>query len=240
MARRVAACRPAFTLLEMLVALAMMSVLAASLYASLHIGFRARERAEAALEPVRAVGLAMELLRRDIASALPPTGVLAGAMLGEDRTADLSRDDTDSLVFHTAAGDAGDRVCDVRKVEFAVTESDDGAGPYTLVRRVTTNLLAPETPDPDEEILCRSVRAFNLRYFDGADWLDSWDSSQQGNALPVALEVTVVVRRGGATGDETTGDEAADYEQVRVFAFPCYYPADERQGGTRVIRPTSR
>lgn len=233
------ACRGAdrrgFTLLEMLVALAMMSVLAASLYASLHIGFRARERAEAALEPVRAVGLAMELLRRDIASALPPTGVLAGAMLGEDRTADLSRGDTDSLVFHTASGDADEHVCDVRKVEFAVTESDDGAGPYALVRRVTTNLLAPEAPAPDEEVLCRSVRAFNLRYFDGADWLDSWDSSQQGNALPVAVEVTVVVGRW-----HTTGDEATDYEQVRVFASPCYQPPDERQGGTRVVRPTSR
>jgi len=219
----------------MLVALAMMGVLAASLYASLHIGFLARRRADAAVEPVRTVGLVMDLLRRDIASALPPTGVLAGPMVGENDATGSSRGDADRLVFHTATGEMGAGACDVHKVEFAVTPSADDSDPSALVRRVTRNLLAPAVPDPDEEVLCRSVRAFNLRYFDGADWLDAWDSAQQSNALPVAVEVTVVIDRPAAGVDQ-----ADTYEQVRVFLFPCYQAPGGQQGDTRIIRRTSR
>ena len=36
-----------------------------------------------------------------------------------------------------------------------------------LVRRVTTNLLSQVQVEPQEEVLCRGVRALNFRYFDG-------------------------------------------------------------------------
>ena len=49
----------AFTLLEMLVATAMVAVLAGSLYASLSIAFKARRSALAVVEPVRKVEIAL-------------------------------------------------------------------------------------------------------------------------------------------------------------------------------------
>ena len=96
----------AFTLLEMLVATAMTAVLAGSLYATLHVAFRARRSASEAIEPVRKVELALELARADIQSAVVPRGVLAGSFLGENGT-DASGRDCDSLLLHcTSAGPA--------------------------------------------------------------------------------------------------------------------------------------
>lgn len=224
--------RSAFTLLEMLVALALMALLAASLYASLHIGFRARARAEAAVAPVRAATLPLELLRRDIESAPPPTGILAGAFVGQDARADGSAEDADTLVFYSAVEDVGRDGPMIRKIELALTAADDGKD-SALVRRVTANLLAPETPEPVEDTLCRNVMSFNLRYFDGSSWVDSWDSSTRENALPLALEVTLKIRNLDSVRTDADG-----YRLTRVFLLPCgVAPSDE---GATVAFPSSR
>ncbi len=221
----------AFTLLEMLVALGLMSVLAASLYASLYIGFRARDSAVAAIEPVRTVELAVELLREDIESALPPTGILAGQFIGQDAKDDSLRD-ADMLLFHSSAHspEQGERACDIRKIELTFSSLPHGTE-RVLVRRITTNLLAPETVQPKEEILCRRVLAFNLRYFDGFDWYDDWDSSSQGNVLPLAVEVALEVERPAGEQPAATG-----YRLSRVFLLPCGRAAED---GIQVIRPSS-
>ena len=74
----------AFTLLELLVALAMAGIIAGSLYSGLRIGFRARNSAESAVEPIRTAELATSLLRADFESALPVTGTLSGPFVGTD------------------------------------------------------------------------------------------------------------------------------------------------------------
>jgi len=223
---------PAFTLLEMLLALSMMSMLAGSLYASLHIGFSARESAVAALQPVRAASIAMELLRQDIESALPPSGILAGEFVGVNATTDEG-EDGDTLLFHSSAHvpEIDERACDVRRIELGVEPLTDGAG-RVLVRKITTNLLSPTVPEPGEEILCRGVRAFNLRYFDGAEWLESWDSTLQGDVLPLAVEVTLQM---DAPGEDTITSAGRQFR--RVFLLPCRSAAEG--AGTRVIRRSS-
>jgi prepilin-type N-terminal cleavage/methylation domain-containing protein len=66
----------AFTLIEVLLALAIMSVITVALFASLHVAFKARDRSEAALEPVRTSEAVMELVRAELESALPPRGTV--------------------------------------------------------------------------------------------------------------------------------------------------------------------
>jgi len=210
------------------------SVLAGSLYASLQIGFRARDKAVRAVAPVRAMALAMDLLREDIQSALPPHGILAGPLFGEDAQDDDGRD-ADVLEFFAsshfpddtepAADDA--RATDVRKVEIALATEDDRGVQDTsalggdLVRRITTNLLAPTEPEPREEVLCRGVLSLNFCYFDGAEWLDSWDSGGAGNVLPVAIEVTLEALRPDASPERAC-------RATQVFLLPCRQEAEER------------
>ncbi len=219
----------AFTLLELILAMALMSVVAASLYASLSIGFKARRSAESAVEPVRKAELVMELLSHDIEATLPPTGILAGAFDGIDEQ-DSTGSNCDTLSFFSSAHepDGEEVACDIRKIELALVTTFD-TNERALVRRITTNLLAPKVLEPKEEILCRGVMSFNLRYFDGFDWLDNWDSVNQGNLLPQAVEVSLEVQR-----QEEDISAQSGYQSTRVFLIPCSTPVSEE--GMEIIQ----
>jgi prepilin-type N-terminal cleavage/methylation domain-containing protein len=68
----------AFTLLELIIAAAMMAVLSLSLYAALRVGLKARDRALSAVGPARSAEATMDIVRRDLESALPIKGIFAG------------------------------------------------------------------------------------------------------------------------------------------------------------------
>jgi len=206
----------AFTLLEMLVATAMISVLAGSFYATLRVAFTARQSALQTIEPVRKAKLTVDLLRSDIQSALIPKGLLAGSFLGEDAT-DVSGRDCDTLLLHcTNPGQEETKATgDVRMVEIYCEPADEGTG-LSLVRRITSNLLAPRVEEPPEEVLCRGLWSFNLRYFDGSDWQDNWDSSTRDNVLPLAVEVTIQLQ-----SDQKTKQDIPGYWTSDVFLVPC-------------------
>lgn len=206
----------AFTLLELLVATAMTAVLAGSLYATLHVAFKARGTATAVVEEVRRAELAVELVRADIESAVVPKGILAGGFLGEDDTDGAGRP-MDILLLHCTADGAAETegTGDIRMVELACEPAEDGEG-MVLLRRLTLNLLATTVEEPAEEVFCRGLRSFDLKYFDGMDWQDNWDSGTQDNTLPLAVEVTLeLVARDGTSSDE------GGYWVSRVFRIPC-------------------
>ena len=214
----------AFTLLEMLVATALIAILACSLYASLGIAFRARRSALAAIEPVRKADLAVDLLAEDLRCAVVPKGVLAGPFVGEDGQ-DTAGRDADSLVFYstTDSPEPAVGVGDIKRVELGCEPAADGRT-QVLVRLVTTNLLAPKTPEPLREVLCRGVFAFNLRYFSGREWLDSWDSTVEDNTLPYVIEVVLQLEEGRA---ELNG---GGHRVTRVILVPCgVMPTDATQ-----------
>lgn len=179
--------RRGFTLLELLVALTMSATIAGSLAASLYIGYRARNSAEAAINAAHVNDAVADVIMRDLVNAVPPTPnpnntfVLAGPFYG----------DTSSVSFYCSGGERrGDIPTDIKLVEFTVTEGANGAG-NALVRNVTTNTLAAVQPDPVQEIICRDVLSFTLSYSDGSAWYETWDSIEHGDALPYAVVLTI-------------------------------------------------
>ena len=211
-----------FTLLEMLLAMALMSILAGSLYASLSTAFKGRRAAARALEAPRRATTAAALVQADIESALPPTGVLAGAFTAVSEE-DASGEPADVLSFHALAGrqETTEPPSPIVRIEILPVWDEETAG-RVLVRRATVNLLAPETQEPVEEVLCRGLRSFDLAFFDGTDWVESWDSTVLGNVLPPAVEVTLVL---------AAEDPEDDYTLRRTFALPCAESASETGGG---------
>ncbi len=221
-------CRAGFTLIELVIAMSMVAILAMSLYASLRTAFHAQASAENALEPSRTAELAIQFLREDLQDAVPPTGILAGAFIGTAGQDDRGRASDSLKFFATApARQHASGNGEIKQIELLVTTLDNETD-RVLVRRVTPNLLSPSTPDPDQEILCRGVSGFSLRYFDGGDWVPSWDSTTVDNVLPAAVEVTVELDRpDGATGLRTL-------RYTRVVPIPCATTAstDSTTGGT--------
>lgn len=219
--------RTGFTLLELLLAMALMSMLAATLYASLHIAFRARDSVDRVSDTDRAGQLALDMMCRDLSEALPPGGRLAGPFTGTNNqsgspTATTNTTGTgvvSSTAMGSTAGVSSSSACndisfyaaahtpndtppegDVCLLEYALSGGDNGNA--SLVRFTTTNLLAPQTPTPTNEVLCRNVQDLAFRFFDGTDWLDSWDSTQENNQPPVAVEITLTLQP--STGNSKT------------------------------------
>jgi general secretion pathway protein J len=207
--------RRAFTLLELLVAMTIMSIIGLSLYTSLNLAFRVRDSAEAAVDEARALEIAMSLIKEELMSAMPPSGVLAGAFEGEDEQGD-GGNDADTLSFYSSDNvpDEDELACDVRLVEISVAERD-GVNEKVLVRGITTNLLSPRTLDPEEEILCGDIASLNFRYYDGSDWQDDWDSGDNDNTLPEAVEITLTLEA------DDSDDEEEGYSLTQMVILPC-------------------
>ena len=242
---------PGFTLLELILALAMVSVLTLTLYAALTVTVRAKERAYAAVAPVRTTMLAADIIRQDLESVLPCKQLLAGPFIG------TSQGGADVLDFFCLGSDVG---WHAPPTDQQIQQQQGGGGigrgmnlglspvqdapwsdgprhvvlqlrtdlqPPSLVRSVTRNLLAPTEPTPEDEILVRNVKSFTLRYFDGSVWQDNWDSTTLGDILPVAVEMTLET----VMDDEKPGQPATTYKVTKVFPLACAQPATDTTGG---------
>jgi type II secretory pathway pseudopilin PulG len=249
-----------FTLLELLVALALTVTLTSSLYVCFRVAFKGQDHAEAALAPARTALYALELLRLDLDSAMVPDNVLAGPFEGTpagetpavtSQTANLGIGSTvattansygDTLTFYSCAQEpespyvalaqASGRTpnptsptsvaCDIRMVTYSlVPQPNDTTGTLFLLQRsITTNLLAPEAPLPVLDNICENVLALNFQYFDGTNWWPNWDSTQQENTLPTAVQVTLQLQP-PVVGTPKPNSPPTPYVIVRIFQPPC-------------------
>ena len=247
-----------FTLVELLLASVSMLVIAAGVYTSMRLAFKARDRALAAVGPARSAEIAMDTIRREIEGALPPKGLLAGQFQGHVGT---ETPDTGAVEFYAMAPrmrvgqtqESHDRAMrgasstdrqdptaygGMQRVDLLVATPASGGREPALVRRVTRNLLAPTDPTPDEEVICRNVTEFNIRYYDGLQWTTDWDSTQYGDVLPLAVEVTLgVVGPADPTqatdGKDAVGGNRITYRTTRTFLLPCRDEAALSQGVTQ-------
>lgn len=216
-----------FTLLEVVLAAALLATIAAALYASLGAAFRARAAARRQVDVMREAQLAMQVIVRDFDSILPAGTVsddgtvstLAGPFYGLSTGVGFGSAGS-HLEFYTRSRDprlAGTPLADgVRRVELLLRT--DLAQPM-LVRRVESNLLAEIQSDPYEEVLAGNVQSFVARYYDGYDWLDEWDSTLQGDVLPKAVELTVTFDMASPR------DPSQPYRAVRVIPLAVGQPA---------------
>ena len=82
-------------------------------------------------------------------------------------------------------------------------------GAMDPLANLTNNVVEP---------LTRAIRLVHFRYFDGSDWLDSWD----GVDLPLGVEVTLGDREAAADEEEYSGE---------LFKRIIYVPAGKGLNG---------
>ena len=196
-----------FTLLEILLAMVITGLLVVVLYASMGVAFRAQAAGVETLAEARTGRIALETVAADLRGVLPPRGLMAGGFVGYDELNVAGRA-SDELHFVTTGAmlPAAEGMSDLRAVMVYVALDDDGAG--RLVRQVQVNPLPSDEPQAVGQVLATRVVSLNIRYFDGYDWLDTWDSAQQADTLPAAIELTLQrLREGADTADAWTTDE---------------------------------
>ncbi len=225
--------RNGFTLMEVILAVVITALISVTLFTSMRIAFQTRERAEDRLAGRQAARVSLDLLATDVSAVLSPTGRIAGPFLGSDGRMGAARE-ADQLSFVTASPTlpTADDLGDLRGVEIALADDPERDDTQLLVRYVTANLLASTTPQPTTQVLARGVVAFNARYFDGGDWLDDWDSTEQDDTLPLAIEVTLTLRPEQQREHPDNDIDGDDITIVRLIRLPTApLPASSTGGG---------
>ncbi|MFA9476731.1 type II secretion system protein GspJ [Phycisphaerales bacterium AB-hyl4] len=216
----------AFTLIEVLLALSLSTLLIGAVYWSLAAAFDAHRRSERVVGPPRTAEVVLEQLRADLRGAVRPGGYLAAEFVSLDASVARGAGER-ALVFYTTAGTAGEaRTAGVRRVEWALSQPSNEllADRPAVVRRVADNLLAPVVDEGYEQVLALEVVELTFRFYDGSQWEDDWDSTERGDALPWAVEVTLGLAEGlGGSGD-------GGYWVRRVMAVPGARAEDEGGG----------
>ena len=225
-----------YTLLEFLVAMVIMGIITPGVTLALRAATVAMDRSEARAARMQQVRAAFDVLSRDISFAVLPSASQGSStsdsttiseptswFVGSDDSS--GNIDTDSLEIITASGRVGyaemlaDNTPDAAEeppsylvqVAYSLEPSESGEG-FDLIRRHRS----PPSPDGDrsdllvEEVVVKGISGLDFSYFDGTDWLDSWDTTLDTElGLPVAVRITLTIREGNT-------------EEVYITTVPVY------------------
>ncbi len=180
-----------FTLLEVLIAVVLLGILSAALYGSYLGVLRARERASSGMESRRELGATLDLIRREVSSAMFNRSDKRLRFVVEDR--DNFGVPSSTFDMTTLAPPGGDRRSEsgVVAVTYRMAEKNKI---FTLTRQ-ERDLFSEETiilAYPQME----QISAFLVECYDGSKWVKSWDTAING-ALPKSVRVTVQVEEEG-------------------------------------------
>ncbi len=185
-------CRQGFTLLELLVALALLVIVAAAIYGSYFTVLRGRDSATAGMESLRESAATLAQLRREISSALYKSGDKKLFFVVEDR--DQFGKPASNLTFSTLemtrTGDIPSS--DLREVSYRTREKE---GKLLLTRsekELFFEYEAQEYPQMEE------LEGFLVECNDNGKWVRSWDTALNGK-LPDAVRITLTVKDGDKT-----------------------------------------
>jgi general secretion pathway protein J len=201
-----------FTLLEIMVALAIFGIVVAAIYASWTAIVRGAETGKKSAAAVQRSRITIRTLEDALMSA---------------RSFDASRDyyyfvgengNEATLSFVSKLAESFPRsrrfgVFDVRRLEFKLEPGDYGK---QLVLRQWPVLMELDIDEKEHPlVLAKNVKAFEMRFWDDKklDWLDEWT---QTNQLPPLVEITL---RWSGVDSQTYQSTATEQEIVRVVAL---------------------
>ncbi len=203
----------AFTLIEVILALAIFAIVLVAINTAFFAALRLRQHTSDALENSIPLTRALSLLRRDLQNAVPPGGVLAGDFRSDGPSglstskgapSSIAGGQYGGLDFFTTTGTLSDEAPwgDVQEVNYQLMDPADKAHFYgkDLVRSVTRNLLATSTQSADVQRLLSNVDSLDFFYWDGTQWRDMWDTSAGDTNLPLAVRVRLQMAVDPAAG----------------------------------------
>ena len=180
-----------FTLIELMVALALLVVLTGALYGTYFSVMGAREKGGARIEGRRELSNTLGKLHSELASTYFVTTNKKLLFVVEDR--DSFGKPASVLAFTFISPPRVDPApsSDLTLVRYSIQEKE---GVLTLVRESREPYLdvaVKSFPYPVMDV----VEGFLVECYDGAKWVKSWDSSLN-NGLPALVRVTVTLKGG--------------------------------------------
>lgn len=180
-----------FTLLEILIAVVLLGILSAALYGSYFGVIRARERASSGMESRRELGATLDLIRREISSAVYVRNDKRMRFAVEDR--DNFGVQASTLEFTTVAPPDLQTRTESGVILVAYRTAEKGKKRY-LTRQerdlFSEEINVPVYPQMDQ------ITSFLVECYDGSKWVKSWDTAINGT-LPKNIRLTVQIEEDG-------------------------------------------
>ncbi len=186
-----------FTLLEILIALALLGVLAGALYGTYFSLIKGREAANEGMEARRELRTTLDLLRREINSALYNKNNKRLHFSVEDR--DVFSKPASVLAFTAIASPqpGGLVVSDQVDLKYEILEREKQ---LILTRRAKDIYHSGEAARyPQME----NIEGFLVECKNGDKWVKTWNAPAVNFSLPEAVRVTVTVKDGEKTATYT-------------------------------------
>ncbi|MCS1406880.1 MAG: hypothetical protein M2R45_00035 [Verrucomicrobia subdivision 3 bacterium] len=181
-----------FTLIEILFATLAFSIVLAAINTVFYGSLRLRERADAKQKEYRPRFRALDFLKRDLRATFYSERFRADRFWSEPGQG--LNIPADQIQFFTTTGITSEFAPwpDVQQVEYYLAPTIDpreDKNSLDLVRAVTRNFLVSTYQPPIEQRLVSGVSAFQLSFFDGEIWTQTWDSELQYPLIPKAVHI---------------------------------------------------
>ncbi|MEM9067415.1 MAG: type II secretion system protein GspJ [Myxococcota bacterium] len=206
------------TLIEALVAIAILSIVSALVWGGFAQTTRNKDRVEDDLARYHVVNAALQRMQRELSMAYVSAQVNPSPALINSTTifAATDRSGGDRLDFTSFSHqrlfrDAHES--DQNELSYFVTRHPEDSSIRVLARRESNRIDEDPQKGGRVEILIEDVSDFQLEYLDplSGEWLNTWDTSQaagQPNRLPSQVKIFVTVPNARTGRDETFGTRA--------------------------------
>jgi type II secretion system protein J len=189
----------AFTLIEMMIALAVFAIILAAMNSVFWGALRLRNKTVESVDAAIPQERALSIIRNDLLNIVPPGGKFFTAFTTTGATTNASggvmnvMPGQTSPEFTTSNGviDDSSNWGDVQRVSYQLANSAKGSNGRDLVRLVTRNLLpaTQQTDNQQQRTILSGVQSIYFSFNDGTTWKDIWDSTNEILLLPRAVKV---------------------------------------------------
>jgi len=231
------------TLLEVLVAVAVLSLVATLIYGAFDGMSRTRTSISAIDDRYHQGRQAIARMSRELQSAFLSlhqpinlaNAVRTTAFVGKNQG---SSDRVDFTSFSHRRLLRNSHESDQNELSFFVARNPNDSSRYDLVRREQKDSDLAPTRGGVVNVLAEDVESFELKYLEPmtGEWVETWDSTQaagQLNRLPLQVKIRLVLK-GGPAGGSIVFETKVPIAMQQALQFATQLPgkATEAAGGT--------
>lgn len=195
----------AFTLIEIMLAVAIFSIVLVAIHMVFYGAVQLRNKTVEAVQQQIPLQQALSIMKRDLQNVVMPGGTFFGEL--QTSTQNSAMTNTLSLLnpvndalpgqsgpaFFTASGSVDEFLPwgDIQRVCYFLAPPTNRIPGKVLVRSVTRNLLPSVPEQPENQTLLNGLQSIAFYYYDGLQWRNYWDSTQETNKLPFGFKIEI-------------------------------------------------
>lgn len=204
--------RRGFTLIEVLISIAILAAITSLLFGAFSAMKRSKDGLTRVQDRQREGRLAMARITRELQSAYLSAHIPLNQALMVQKTIfkgerGTPADRLDFTAFANKRLDKDAHVSDQCELSYFGSPNPDGSGTTDLVRRIDTEIDLEPTKGGKIEVLATDIDLFDLQYLDAqtGQWQESWDTTQstgQPDRLPLQVRIILVLNGGARSASE--------------------------------------